>query len=110
MGEIIKNAQGKNMGSAPAIAWTPLGGECGTLFVTANGRNTPMYISFDYGKTFVSFQNPIDMRYFGTGDVRLGYSPGLFTSKEGEIYYVNNPKAYENMGSEKFAFAKLVVY
>jgi hypothetical protein len=50
------------------------------------------------------------MRYFGTGEVRLGYSPGLFTSKEGEIYYVNNPKAYENMGSEKFAFAKLVVY
>ena len=110
MGKIIKNAQGKNMGSAPAITWTPLGGECGTLFVTASGRNTPMYVSFDYGETFVSFDNPIDMRYFGNGEVRLGYSPGLFTSKEGEVYYVNNPKAYENYGSEKLAFAKLVVY
>ena len=109
-GTIIKNAQGKNMGSAPAITWTPLGGECGTLFVTANGHNTPMYVSFDYGETFVSFDNPIDMSYFGDGKVRLGYSPGLFTSKEGEVYYVNNPKAYEKYGSEKLAFAKLVIY
>ncbi len=109
-GTIIKNAQGKNMGSAPAITWTPLGGECGTLFVTASGRNTPMYVSFDYGETFVSFDNPIDMKYFGDGEVRLGYSPGLFTSKEGEVYYVNNPKAYEKYGSEKLAFAKLVIY
>lgn len=92
----IVSASGKTFGSAPYVAWTPAGGECGTLFVVGkhpvsgeSKTGTDMFISTDYGKTFVAIDNPIP--YSLEGYEKCGYSPSLFVSSDGSVYYVNNP-------------------
>ncbi len=114
-GRFIANSEGKGMGSAPAAAWTPDGGECGTLLVTAhhsvNGvSNTKcdLFLSFDYGETFVSIDNPIPNRH--NPNIRSGYSPGFFISEDHSIYYVNNPEREQGSTNEKLMFAKMKIY
>ncbi len=93
----VVSATGKTLGSAPYVAWTPAGSECGTLVVVAHhsakyGSKTgsDMFLSFDYGKTFVPVDNPIPYSHEFTE--RCGYSPSLFFSEDGgTLYYVNNP-------------------
>ena len=96
-GKLLKSDKDAYCGSSPAIAWTPAGGKCGTLVVTANGQvggnptaKCDLFISHDYGKTFVTVANPIEVRR--SDYVRCAYSPGLFVDKEGTVYYVNNPE------------------
>lgn len=76
-------------GSAPWCIWTPVGGECGTLIVTAvYGKENPnrILLSFDYGKTFEAVENPLPHT-----DGRGGYSASLFLSADGKtLYYANN--------------------
>ena len=100
-GKLIRTLAGEGMGSAPAIAWTPDGGECGTLFVTAHhvvsgSSNTKcdLFISFDYGETFIDVDNPIPNR--PNDNIRSGYSPGFFVDKDGAVYYVNDPEYTKN--------------
>ena len=114
-GKLIKTLSGEGMGSAPAIAWTPNGGECGTLFVTAHhvvsgNSNTKcdLFISFDYGETFIDVDNPIPNK--PNENIRSGYSPGFFVDKEGTVYYVNDPESSPGSLCEKFMFAKIKVY
>lgn len=106
------SSAGKALGSSPYAAWTPSGGACGTLIVTAHhhsdGRSrtgTDMFLSFDYGKTFVPVDNPIPY----SSDVdRCGYSPSLFVSSDdGAVYYVNNPS--HDSGSYKITMAEIVI-
>ena len=104
------SAAGKALGSSPFAAWTPSGGSCGTLIVTAHhhadGRSrtgTDMFLSFDYGKTFVPVDNPIP---YSSGVDRCGYSPSLFVSSEdGAVYYANNPSD----DGYKITMAKIVI-
>ena len=106
------SAAGKTLGSSPYAVWTPSGGEFGTLIVTAHhhveGKSktgTDMFLSFDYGKTFVPVDNPIPY----SSDVdRCGYSPSLFVSSDdGAVYYVNNPS--HDSGSYKITMAEIVI-
>ena len=91
------SAAGKTFGSSPYVAWSPVGGGCGTLIVTAkhmlegsSRTGTDLFLSFDYGKTFVPADNPLP--YMLDGHERCGYSPSLFVTEDGGgIYYVNNP-------------------
>ena len=80
---------GYYFGSAPGCIWTPIGGECGTLIVTAvYGKENPnrILLSFDYGKTFEAVDNPLPHT-----DGRGGYSASLFLSADGKtIFYANN--------------------
>ncbi len=107
----IVSATGKTFGSSPCVAWTPAGGECGTLIVTAkhpikggSDTGTDMFISFDYGKTFAPVDNPIP--YSLDPYERCGYSPSLFFSPDGTtLYYVNNPPCYES--TYKITVAKI---
>ena len=96
------------MGSAPWCAWTPVGGECGTLIVTSKyGSATPnkILVSFDYGKTFEAIDNPLP--YSGTES--LGYSASLFFSADGTtLFYGNNVDGVS--GKSKIAFAKIKIY
>lgn len=93
-GEIV-TASGKALGSSPCIAWSPVGGECGTLVLVGHHHDkgksktgTDMFLSFDYGKTFAPVDNPIPYN----SDYRSGYCPSLFFSPDGStLYYVNNP-------------------
>jgi len=88
LGTEIKDQNGKTLGSAPWCAWTPEGGECGTLFVI--GEHRTLFLSFDYGETFISITNPM---YHGKNGVeKESYSPYLgFGSDKTLLYYVDNP-------------------
>ncbi|MBQ8742020.1 MAG: exo-alpha-sialidase [Clostridia bacterium] len=102
--------------SGPAIAWTPAGGDCGTLIVTSHddqnnaGTETKcgLFLSFDYGKNFVVIENPIPN--MSNEFCSSGYSPGFYVDKEGTVYYVNNPECYRNSFNEKLMFARIRVY
>ena len=88
LGTEIVSVDGKKLNSAPWCAWTPSGGECGTLFVI--GDRKTLFISFDYGETFISITNPM---YEGqSGSEKESYSPFLgFGSDPTLLYYVDNP-------------------
>ncbi len=109
----IVSAAGKTFGSSPYAAWTPVGGECGTLIVVGkhpvNGGSdtgTDMFISFDYGKTFAPIDNPIP--YSLDPYERCAYSPSLFFSLDGTtLYYVNNPPCFES--TYKITVAKIKI-
>ncbi len=112
---VLDSVSGKGMASGPAIIWTPNGGDCGTLIVTSNSDRVPstktkcgLFLSFDYGKTFVTIENPIPNMV--NDMVKSGYSPGFYVDSEGTIYYVNNPECYRNSFNEKLMFARIKVY
>lgn len=93
----VVSAAGKTLGSSPYVAWSPVGGDCGTLIVTANhmakggsATGSDWFLSFDYGKTFAPVDNPLP--YTQAGHARCGYSPSLFVTEDGaDVYYANNP-------------------
>ena len=107
----IVSAAGKTFGSSPYVVWSPAGGKCGTLIVTAKhmlkGRSrtgTDLFLSFDYGKTFAPVDNPIP--YTLDGHPSCGYSPSMFLSQDGsELYYVNNPPG--DASTYRIAMAKI---
>ncbi|MBE6619330.1 MAG: hypothetical protein E7626_06095 [Ruminococcaceae bacterium] len=102
-GKPVKTADGYTFGSAPWCAWTPAGGECGTLVVVAHHnqdkwpitldqygkvKGTDMLLSFDYGETFVAIKNPIPYYTFE----KTSYSPFVGFSEDGHtFFYLNNP-------------------
>ena len=93
------------------MAWSPVGGKCGTLIVTANHMakggtytGSDWFLSFDYGKTFAPVDNPLPYTQAGHG--RCGYSPSLFVTEDGAaVYYANNPPGTESTYS--IAMAKI---
>lgn len=107
----IVSATGKTFGSSPYAAWSPVGGDCGTLVVVGkhpvkggSETGTDMFLSFDYGKTFVPVDNPIP--YTLDPYERCGYSPSLFFSSDGTtLYYANNPPCYDS--TYKISVAKI---
>ncbi len=115
-GNVVKDKDsGVSMGTAPAIGWTPDGGENGTLFVTAE-RNLSsatktkcgLYVSFDQGKTFTIIENPIEI--YASNNVRGGYSLGFFTDKDGYVYYVGDPENIKGGINTKMELVKIKVY
>lgn len=92
------------VGSAPWCLWTPAGGECGTLIVSAvYGSQSPnkLLVSFDYGKSFEAVENPLPYT-----DGRGGYSASLFLSADRKtVYYTNNVDGTQ--GKSRIAFARI---
>lgn len=111
-GQIV-SADGKTFGSSPYVAWTPEGGDCGTLIVVGkhpiageSKTGTDMFLSFDYGKTFIPVDNPIP--YSLNPYERCSYSPSLFFAPDGKtLYYANNPPCYDE--SYKITVAKITI-
>ena len=66
---------------------------------------TDMFLSFDYGNTFVSVDNPIP--YVTKDGVRCGYSAGMFVDAKGTVYYVNNTNYGEKNEKMMFAIIKI---
>lgn len=87
------------IGSAPWSGWTPVGGECGTLFVSAViGGAEYLYVSFDYGKTFETIDNPLPSTR------EASYSSSFFFSSDGAtLYYANTVAMNDDFGMIEFA-------
>ncbi len=115
-GKMVKTADGKVMQGSPAIAWTPNGGDCGTLFVTAHFSSNSktqadMFMSFDYGETYVSVDNPIDIKqYQFITQLYGGYSAGMYVDNEGTLYYVSNPQNKDHLQQEVLEFIRIKIY
>ncbi len=97
-GTEVLSTERNSFGSSPWNAWSPVGGECGTLVVAGKHRvqdktnkNAPsLFFSFDYGKTYLEVENPIG--YVVNGNNRSGYSPCVMFSADGKtLYYATNP-------------------
>ena len=112
---------GNILGGAPWVAYSSLGGECGTLIMGAfrnvvgsskySGNGTDLFISHDYGKTWSRAENPIlytimpDTTVANAAYYR-GYSPTLAVSADGTTLYCLNITEYpynDNSTSLKFA-------
>lgn len=99
----------KALGSAPFCAWTPVGGENGTLvvsgtFMRAGESNTgsDLFISDDNGRSFVAIPHMIS--YTATNNA--GYSNSFAFSEDGkDMYLINNPQNPDNRGKSRMLFA-----
>ncbi|MBQ2733760.1 MAG: hypothetical protein IJF74_06350 [Clostridia bacterium] len=116
---------GNTPGAAPWIAYSPLGGECGVLFLgahhNANGNakytpgSTDLFLSFDYGKTWTRTENPLphtivegttasDRAYY------RGYSPSMVVSSDGKtLYYANMVEYPKNENRTQLDFARIKI-
>ncbi len=109
--EIINFNGTKALGSAPFCAWSPVGGENGTLIVSGtfmrkgkSNTGTDLFISNDNGDNWVTIQHVIP--YIAENNV--GYSNSIAFSKDGKyLYAINNPLIKDN--SEKSEMVVAVV-
>ena len=115
-GTQVKASNGVAFGSSPWCAWTPAGGECGTLVVVGchpipweeTDEGAVMLLSFDYGKTYIAIDNPIPYEIYS--DSRCGYSPHLSFSEDGStLYYMNNPMFGVKHSCEYIELAKIKI-
>ena len=113
-GSMVKTQSGNRPLKMPSVAWTPSGGECGTLIVAASlmdkasvDNKCDWFVSFDYGQSFVTLPSPIP-----TANVsgNIGDNPGIFVDSEGSIYYLNNPRIVGGTRNIRFVFSKTEIY
>ena len=104
LGKKLTAKNGQDCGSAPWCAWSPVGGECGTLVVSAKygtGDNR-LFVSYDYGETFELVENPLNY----PNENGYGYSASLFFSSDGKtLYYANTTD--NGKGKAKIEFVKI---
>ena len=111
---ILIESNGKSLGSAPYCAWSPYGGEKGTLIVSgcymysgSSSTGTDYFVSNDYGKTWKTMPHPIP---YNKNHGKMGYSNGFCFSKSGEyLYAVNNPEG-ATTGFSKIMFAAVKLH
>ncbi len=100
-------------GCTPYIEWTPRGGKYGTLIAAGRfgelkrGRGSDLFISFDLGKTWQSFENPLPYDYYEDSSANYAYSFGFFTGSDGDIYYINN--CFPDNEANKYKYADFKV-
>ncbi|MBE6640644.1 MAG: exo-alpha-sialidase [Ruminococcaceae bacterium] len=116
IGTPIESVDGKALGSAPYAAWTPAGGELGTITVSGTfmrkGKSTTgtdIFISRDMGKTWTTVSHPIP---YNSSVDHCGYSNSMMFSSDGAIMYaVNNPQKKDgSKGNIVFARADTTLY
>lgn len=113
-GTILESTDGKRLSASPWCAWTPEGGECGTLIVVACGMHkskalwgqSDMFVSFDYGETFTAIRNPI---FVSSNNIwKIGYSPWVGFSEDGRtLHYMNNTADYDCKVSVMYSRIKI---
>ena len=115
-GTEVLSVNGNSFGSSPWCAWSPVGGPCGTLVVTGkhkvqnnDKKDAPaLFLSFDYGKTYIELENPIGYTY--NEDNRSGYSPCVMFSADGKtLYYATNPPKRSNESQAYVAMVRIEI-
>ncbi len=109
-------------GTSPWIAYTHLGGECGTVILSAHKHATgsslfsegsDYFISRDYGATWSVMENPIPYAFVKNATVSdtgyyRGYSPKLLVSGDGKtLYCLNVTENIYNENSTELRFARV---
>lgn len=104
----------KSLGSAPYCAWTPCGGEKGTLIVSgcfmASGSSetgTDYFISNDYGVSWKTIPHPIP---YDRSHSKIGYANGFCFSADWKYLYATNNPSGEVSGHSQIMFALCSIY
>jgi len=104
-GTLVKLEDGRYMGLSPWCTYSGTIGEAGMLVVygrkwseKTNYDQTDLFLSFDYGETFIPFENPFKYVTSLNGkNTYCGYSPTLLFSEDGKtLYYMNNTLSGKN--------------
>lgn len=96
LGVEIISVDGEAMGSAPYCAWTPIGGDDGTIIVSgtfmrkgSSSTGTDYFLSTDKGKTWTTVPHVIP---YSTRLDHGGYSNAMAFTADGKVMYaINNP-------------------
>ncbi len=97
------------MASSPCCVWSPAGGENGTLFAMGRrefggDKTIRMYVSFDYGKTWDTIENPLPYDWYSSatvGNDSVGYRPIMVLGADPSvIHYINITNANYTKGSQ----------
>ncbi len=101
-GTVAQLEDGRYMGLSPWVTYSPTISEAGMLvlygrtWASSDKSQTDLFISFDYGETFITLENPFTYSVDGgTGPNgrknNCGYSPALFFSADGKtLYFATN--------------------
>ncbi len=115
LGKEVRDNRGVGLECAPSMVWSPAGGDKGVIVLCAykgmrstTGSKCDLFFSFDYGNSFVSVKNPLNVKKDDAN--KSSYSPGFYVDKEGAIYYINNPPLASGLVSGKLEMAKIVIY
>ncbi|MBE6607184.1 MAG: hypothetical protein E7633_01320 [Ruminococcaceae bacterium] len=103
-----------NAASSPSCVWSPAGGECGTLLATGrrefggDGTNR-VFVSFDYGKTWDTIENPLPYDWYGSLDLtdRIGYRPIMVLGSDPSVIHYINITDTPKRRVERVQYAKL---
>jgi len=100
VGTQIKTDDNVVTGFTPYCAWTPDGGEYGTVIAagrcggkgsTDKSIQSKLFLSFDLGESWITMDNPLKYDYVnGFGDTNYAYSFGFAVGSDGSIYHINN--------------------
>ena len=97
---------GRYMGLSPWCAYSPTIGDTGMLVIygrtwaNTDKSQTNLFLSFDYGETYVELENPFEYMISGEspnkGKLNCGYSPSIIFSADGKSMYfaVNKVNKY----------------
>lgn len=111
-------------GTSPWITYTHLGGECGTVILSAHKHATgsslfsggsDYFISQDYGNTWTVMENPIPYEFVENATVSdtgyyRGYSPKVLVSGDGKtLYCLNVTENIYNANSTELKFASVSI-
>ncbi|MBE6618921.1 MAG: exo-alpha-sialidase [Ruminococcaceae bacterium] len=109
-GTIIPESGKYITAGSPSCAWLDIGGEKGVLIVTSKRSSNKgvIFISFDYGETWETIEDPLAGTPISKDQDRVGYSAGLWVGDDGKtLYYANTVDRY---GERYVAFAKITIY
>jgi len=111
-GTLIATPNGKTMNSAPSCIWVPTGGDCGTLIVSASSTADELFISFDYGKTWSTFENPMPYtaKDLDSSSGKPGYSAGFWLGADQRTVYFINTTTSDKIKKCRIQFTSFRIY
>ena len=114
IGTRLKDPANTVNASAPCCAWLPVGGECGTLFVTSKASTNRGYIfvSTDYGETWETIEDPLESDPIKPdGGDRVGYSAGMWVGADNKtLYYINSDNSAKKKDTQVIYFVKMTLF
>lgn len=112
-GTVIRLEDGRYMGLSPWVTYSPTVTENGMVVVygrrwaSSDTGETDLFLSFDYGETFATLDNPFDYTVSGT---TCGYSPALIFSADGKtLYYMTNPENDGFVKANKLSMVRIEI-
>jgi len=107
-GTRITTPGGLGLEAAPSCVWTPTGSECGAIIVSSRTTMKDLFVSFDYGKTWSTFPNPLPWTPITGG--KPGYSSSFVLGSDNRTVYYVSTTDIPGQNSCRIEFTSFVIY